>query len=289
MIIFGIVLFYAMKYKSRHVPNKSVHKPIDHASIPDNIPSVLIIGAQKSGTTFLRRVLSDQNEIKVYPKEQHYLVNNRTSKYLDEIFTPTLEEYSTELYKISSYNRNTHILVEKTPEYMLFPEEVIEVMPGDTKYIVLLRDPIDRAYSAYLRLQRHNKIDEGRTFEQILLNPDAKLYTTQIPHCFQRSPFSLINRGKYEIFLSRWFLHTRPENIHIIFTEDLGNYDWNKLRRFLNMRESFIMKRQVNIHNHRQKIHNGTISKLLKTYLPYNRALCRLLRKYQYKCPSWAT
>ena len=119
-----------------------------------NLPNVLIIGAQKSGTTFLKRKLSEYEETYVYKGEAHYF---------DKIKTPTRHEYSNHLLHYRDFNGiynnpeiiNKKIIIEKTPEYLYYPEQIVDNMPANTKYIVTLRNPIDRAYSHYKMLRRN--------------------------------------------------------------------------------------------------------------------------------------
>lgn len=253
--------------------------------VPDNIPNVLIIGAQKSGTSYFNRLMSDQTGIQVYPKEQHYFAGNKTpiGIYSTDPFHPNIQDYSKQLLKQGILSRQKHVLVEKTPEYMFFPEEIVHVMPRDTKYIVLLRDPINRAFSAFKQLKRKQNRFENASFDSMLLHP--KKYGI---HC-ERSPFHILNRGKYEIYLSRWLVHVDPQNILIIFFEDLKHYDWSTVTHFLNLETPIKITRIFRTSDYYNSIGNETLKRLETYFQPHNKALCRLLKAYNYKCPRWAT
>lgn len=119
------------------------------------LPDFLIVGAQKSGTSALHALLDRHPNLKgSYPKELNYFN------------TPVEERISKEEYmKYFSKSRFTKTLTfESTPSYMFYPgsiEEIKSLCP-DAKIIICLRDPVERAYSAwnmYKRKYNSNELD----------------------------------------------------------------------------------------------------------------------------------
>lgn len=111
-----------------------------------NAPGFMIIGAQKCGTSSLHYYLDQHPSIKGSRiKEVCY--------FHRDIYFGT---------KYSNYRKNfrgpsSNIYFESTPEYMCHPgvaENIHAVLPN-IQLIVLLRDPIKRAYSAWNHYKQH--------------------------------------------------------------------------------------------------------------------------------------
>jgi len=125
----------------------------------DNIPSFIIVGSMKSGSTSLMYHLRNHKNIHTPPKEVHFF--NR-----DENFNKGVEWYKNIL--TNGLNDNTKVVGEKTPTYSYqsnVPRRIFESFP-DTKIIWIFRNPVDRTYSNYLHsLTRGN---ENLSFEKAI-------------------------------------------------------------------------------------------------------------------------
>lgn len=109
------------------------------------LPNLIIAGAQKSGTTALVNNLRDHPEA-FFPK-------GREVHFFDKHWERGVDWYSG-LYK----DRIEKVLADKTPIYMYLPEareRMYKVLPQSTKFIICLRNPIDRAYSQYQHYKRN--------------------------------------------------------------------------------------------------------------------------------------
>jgi len=122
-------------------------------------PNYLIIGAAKCGTGSLYRYLIQHPEIKpALTKEVRFF-----DKYYDK---------GTNWYRVSfpfkNFLRRNYVTGEATPRYLDHPhapKRVKEVIPN-AKFIILLRNPIDRAYSMYnMRVGRKR---ENLSFEEAI-------------------------------------------------------------------------------------------------------------------------
>lgn len=123
-------------------------------------PSFLFIGAQKAGTTSLREFLgSIPEKIFMLKSEQHFW--NREGHYKDG-------------YGLSAYQQlfdganHSQLTGEKSPNYLTSfdaPARIARHLP-DIKLIAILRNPSDRAYSAYWHGRRVGAIDPNVSFGQ---------------------------------------------------------------------------------------------------------------------------
>lgn len=108
--------------------------------LPGNEPSIFILGGQKCGTSSLHFYL-----------EQHPEICGGTSKevgyfHRDIYFGRSYSDYQKEFL-----GSKQHLYVDSTPEYLYHPDtskQIFEVQPS-AKMIVLIRDPVKRAYSAW--------------------------------------------------------------------------------------------------------------------------------------------
>ena len=118
----------------------------------------LIIGAQKAGTTSLRAFLeSIPDHIHISKTELHFW--NREAHYNDGFgISGYMEKFS--------QASPSHLVGEKSPSYLgsyEAPARIHKHFP-DVKLIAVLRNPAERAYSAYWHGRRVGAIDPTTTF-----------------------------------------------------------------------------------------------------------------------------
>ncbi|MEP2023980.1 MAG: sulfotransferase [Reichenbachiella sp.] len=141
-----------------------------------NKPNFVIIGAAKSGTTSLFDYLTQHPDIYVPEiKECKYF------SYDGDYEGPGSERMNARLIKSSEdyyqlfQNRSESLLGDISADYIFYHEKVIprivKDLGTDIKVIAILRNPVDRAYSAYLHKVRD--LLETLTFEEAL-NEEAK-------------------------------------------------------------------------------------------------------------------
>lgn len=111
---------------------------------------------------------------------------------------------------------------ESTPYYLyhpLVPERAARVVPA-ARLIVLLRNPVDRAYSHY-----HHELRLGTEclpFEEALKAEDDRLHGdgTEEGRDFAHRHFSYLSRGLYAEQLARWRGHFDPQQLFVLKSED---------------------------------------------------------------------
>jgi len=182
------------------------------------LPSFLIIGAQKSGTTSLFEYLSEHPRVAPpLRKEVHYFDSNFSRG----------EEWYRAFFPVLPRGQGS-ITGEATPYYLfhpLVPTRAAALMP-DARLIVLLRDPVSRAFSHYQHAVRKGM--ESRSFadavtdelrvigaehDRLLADP-----TYQSPVHQHRS---FVTRGQYVEQLERWSAAYQRSQMLILESERL--------------------------------------------------------------------
>lgn len=173
----------------------------------NNLNYLAIIGAQRSGSTFLYNVLNQHPDIKMYqpirPESKYFLQNKSTGKQ--------------DLIDIFGKINNEKFIGEKCTSYIESPEigdKILGLFP-QSKLLVILRNPIDRAISNY-HFSKDNGL-ETRTLKDAFINKEK-------PPNFKKNisvnPFDYINR-------SRYYKHLMPfkdkfgENLKVVILEQL--------------------------------------------------------------------
>jgi hypothetical protein len=208
----------------------------------ENIPDFLIIGVQKGGTTSLFHYLSQHPQAELSSiKEVHYFDNN---------YFRGMEWYKSHFPK--EKERADKIIGEASPYYIFHPQaaERIKKDLPHAKFIILLRDPITRAYSHY-QMEVRRKTEDAPTFEegyrreaQRLRGEVEKIFEdpTYISHAHQE--LSYLSRGLYYQQLTRWLSLFSKEQFLILKSEDFFEYPLRELQKvyhFLGL-EYFIPK-----------------------------------------------
>ena len=139
------------------------------------LPNYLIAGAQRCGTTSLQRYLIEHPQVTPagVMKGVHYFDTNDYHRGLDwyRSHFPTRRSIASMTERIGG----TVLTGESSPYYMfhpLAPNRIVADLPG-VKIVVLLRDPVDRAYSQYLHETRRGY--ETLEFEPALEAEDGRL------------------------------------------------------------------------------------------------------------------
>lgn len=178
------------------------------------LPNLFIPGAAKSGTTTLHEMLHMHPEICMsFKKEPYYWIKDNFDSY-----TPNITEDYLNLFneKLDAIYRG-----ESSTAYMLFPNFIERIKThklDNSKFIFILRNPIDRAYSHYWYLKGIGS--ENLDFKNALLfdkniepSPSNRLEEGKFKHYFQY--------GLYGKWLSRFYENFDQNQIKVITFESL--------------------------------------------------------------------
>lgn len=249
------------------------------------LPDFVIIGAMKCGTTSLYDYLAMHPEVApATEKEIHFFDNNfekGLAWYCDH-FPPRMRRWWARM------NGRRLITGEASPYYMFHPQapnRMHEVIPR-TLLIVLLRNPIERAYSHYQHQIRQGR--EKETFEDAI-----RLETKRLSHDltmmekdeyyvgFHHQHFSYLARGVYVDQLLAFERYYPKGQTLILQTENLfQNPDavYGKTLEFLGLRPHPLTRFQKsNAGGDYSKLSRDTREKLNEFYAPHNERLYEYL------------
>jgi len=229
-------------------------------------PYFIVIGAQKAGTTSLFSYLAQHPKIATNRKEIHFFDRN---------YHKGIDWYE----KIISRTKQDRIIVgEATPSYIFEPHvsrRVFRHYPN-VKLILLLRNPVDRAFSAYKMRVRNG--GENRSFEEVVRS-ELKLLKDDDPVIRRRSlkNDSIITRGIYISQIKRWMEFFPSRQMLILCAEDFFNNPrkiMKKVYRFLKVHEHDFGNFTVMNAGESNEIMSDQIrTELVEFYKPYNQKL----------------
>jgi hypothetical protein len=280
---------------------KAIVKPSVYKLIQPHRPNFLIIGAQKAGTTSLH-----------YYLHQHPLLQGALDKEVsffstERNFQLDVNWYHSQFKDVRNpFPNKKTLFFESTPEYIYYKKalERIYNYNKDLKLILILREPVSRAYSAWNMFRdfksRPNGIPESLindkssqlyeelydsksfpSFEQAIDNESQKI--SKNSNCPEPS---FIRRGMYVEQIKFLFsLFDKSQILILDFDElqtnkaktlnnvlsflDLENFDWDK-----NSSHKSYNKRPYT-----SKIDKITKSNLETFYKPYNEELFKLIHQ----------
>jgi Sulfotransferase family len=164
------------------------------------LPNFFIVGAARSGTTSLDRYLGQHPEIYITPKkETHFFATDSFPRPFkgpgDERLNRLLMRDEDQYAQLFARVRGAKAIGESSAFYLCFPdtaERITQAVP-DAKIIMILREPVERAYSAYTFLFGRETLgfEEGlsreeerkqKGFEPMWWYKELGLYYRQVKH-----------------------------------------------------------------------------------------------------------
>lgn len=196
-------LFNTIKY----VPNRIT-------AARRKLPDFIIIGAAKGGTTSLYHYLNQHPGIQMSrEKEIHYFAKyyKRGIKYYQSFFP---------------LKNDSRITGEASPYYLYHPHAAARIKKDvpSAKIIVLLRDPVIRAYSHYNMLKGVDWVESFQ--EAVEVEKDRvdvhhkKMMNDHTYNNQHHQTFSYMCRGLYHGQLEKWLEHYSLDQLLIIKSED---------------------------------------------------------------------
>ena len=144
------------------------------------LPDFLIVGASKSGTSSIYHYLRQHPDVYLSEKQKEGRFFSQMQGCFQGPGDKNVE--STVIRDLQSYEAlfegytNQKAIGDISPEYLYFHEKAIPLIKStldeNVKIIIILRNPVDRAFSGYTHFKRDRR--ENLSFEEALQNEDER-------------------------------------------------------------------------------------------------------------------
>lgn len=237
------------------------------------MPHFLIIGAAKAGTTSLDRYLRAHPQVYRRKGEIHYFDEH--------------SERSTLWYRSNfGFAFSSKLSCDKIPNYLLLPgaaQRLAQLSPN-AKLIILVRNPIDRAYSHYQHHQR-SKTPNYVSFEEVI-KPELQKPTIvpkSLPVSYEIIRYrSYLARGYYAVQIQMWLDYFQKEQMFIIKSEIFFKNPAEvtaEVCHFLGIYDQILQQieyRPRNVGGYQSEIASDIYQQLQEHFAPHNQKLCEL-------------
>ena len=261
-----------------------IKRNIAYISSPIRIfPDFLIIGAVRSGTTSLYYDICEHKCVlpAAYDEIGFFDSNFELGFHWYKSMFPTK-------FEKNKITKNNHICItgEDTPFYFWSKNARIRIKEKfpKIKLIVLLRNPVDRAYSNYNLGVRggseHLSFEESIKKEIFLLEQNNDIQSDGIEKYTR--PRSYISKGLYYNQIKKWFELFSKEQILVINTENLlenPEQTLEKVFKFLELSNEKIKNIQNRKRVNYQPMNANTRKYLIDFFKPHNEKLYRIIEK----------
>lgn len=180
------------------------------------LPNLLVIGAQRAGTSSIYRYLGSHPDVAPSLRKEVEYFSTRMSMG---------ERWYRAHFPLV---RRPQVAFEATPDYLLHPLSAARAKATipDVKAVALLRSPITRAFSQYQHQRRLNKEDlpftEALEREPARIAGDLEKLASDPDHAgVEVRIHGYMERGRYAPQLERWIEALGRDRLHVIRTEDL--------------------------------------------------------------------
>ncbi len=236
------------------------------------LPNFIIVGSQKAGTTTLARNLAKVPEV--------FMANNNSIEGEPHFFDYKWER-GIDWYQ-SLFETDKGIIGEKTPNYLSYYDahsRMHSVVP-QAKLIILLRNPIDRAYSAW---NHFNQIPQKSSlwgweisdFETAIFERDNEVH--------QR----LLFNGRYIDHIRHLLNYYSRNQMHFVISERLRanpHQEFEKVLNFIGANPYEIDFENTHERSYESPMLDETRNKLSNFFEKYNQRLSDFLEE---DIPEW--
>ena len=247
------------------------------------LPDFIIIGAGRAGTTALYTYLIQHPSIITASTDNDAPVADL--HFFEYMISDKISWYKSHFPRKS---KNSFVTGEFTSTYMYHknvPERIFNLIPK-IKLIVILRNPIDKAYSTYNQQSHFNEVTSS--FEETIKAEFARIdliknhieYTNNNPNFDNYVEYNIIRHGIYFNYLEKWLKIFPKKQIFVVDSNELENFPQqtlNKVFEFLNLSPHEIPNlAKVNVGKY-SPMTESTRESLIEFYKPHNAKLNNLL------------
>jgi hypothetical protein len=185
-------------------------------------PTFLVIGAMRAGTTTLYYELAQHPEVHMAPvKEPNYFAIDNGTTDLPLTAEATVTMVSTSVADLEGYRQlfrgsaTAKAIGEVSPSYLYSRSAATRISAAlpEVQILALLRDPVDRAYSAYIR--RAGAVSDPQAFLEVIESEQQALELGKpLPL------YPLVLGGLYAHHLARYTKAFAPSRLWMRLYED---------------------------------------------------------------------
>lgn len=242
------------------------------------LPTLLILGAQKAGTSSLFHYLSEHPQVRRSIKKEIH--------YFDLNFAKGPGWYQAHFPR-QQHLGEQQITLDASPYYLFHPAvpDRLRAMLPEARFVVMLRDPVDRAYSHYWHSVKrgHERLPLSAALaeeDNRLRGEMERLQADAHYNSFAHQHYSYVSRGLYVQQIKRWFEVFSPEQFLFIKSERFfadPDIETNRTLRFIGLAgSSRIGYRPFNVGQY-CAMDQTLRHTLTEFYRPFNRQLAELL------------
>jgi hypothetical protein len=180
------------------------------------LPNTYIIGAAKAGTTSLYDLLAQHPDVYFsFDKEPMFFSR-------DDYYSRGIDWYKQTYFSEAG---NYSIIGEATPHYLYWGEKVAGRIRSaysriSPKFLVILRNPIERAYSWYWNMKMEGR--ESLSFSEAIRSEEERVISNWdeiFP--YGAMTYGYIRGGEYSRQIESFSSVFGAENLHVMFLDDL--------------------------------------------------------------------
>jgi len=248
------------------------------------LPDFLIIGVMKGGTSSLWEHLRQHPNIEMSP---NFIENKKGWINQKEIHFFDKEEkwrMGKRWYK-KFFNKNKKLQGEVTPNYILDPitHKRMKMIVPNAKLILILRDPITRAYSEFNHIRQ--VFPKSRYWAYLPQASFQENINKEIKKNFEQG---IIKKGFYITQIQDLLRYYSKNQLLILISEEMKKNmqeNYNKICDFLKIKRfKFKFKQDIHKRKYQEPLKKQEKEVLKKIYRPYNQRLFKFLG---YEIKEW--
>lgn len=202
------------------------------------LPNFVCPGAARSATTTLYYMLIQHPQI--------FLPSIKETRFFALDYDKGLSWYEQKYY---SNARNEIAVGDISPAYLMHEkcsERIFRALGPEIKFIFMLRNPVDRAYSHYCMLRNHQF--EDLSFEEAISIGDNDRIKKSFKYYGHENGYQYLKEGNYSRHILKYLEYFPIERIKIVifeeFITDVAKHMAN-IVRFLGAQDSFCFDARV--------------------------------------------
>ena len=240
------------------------------------LPDLIVIGVMRSGTTSLYHYLGQHPCIvkSAYDELGYFDDNYDLGEYWYRSLFPSVFQKR----KLKKKN-GKFMTYDVTPFYIYnekVPKRIHETLPN-SKIIVILRNPIDRAYSNYFISKQEKKFEDIIANEKKIID---NIDRTNEEEYYKFVHTSMLARGFYAEQLEKWYKIFSKDHILVIKSEEFARDTkkiMNEIFQFLELKDYNIQDISKKNEIHYEPMKKETRKDLIEYFRPHNKKLYSLV------------